>query len=251
MGLIFEDIMTNLRLSDTVNTLCKVARDKSIRDEREITKDSYTWREFKQMEEGYLSDECDRSRESWSQTELKRLKSLNMTLLETPLLDAEEIETQVRYGNADFTRESPPMDALVGPVLPHCDVLYHLTSFYVNRYGKFLGRLDHLIRKNKTFGNPNTEAITFLKDKQTDELYGVWYPDTGCRSSGSGNHPIRFEIAVTELAKYRRIFHDSMGVGTQEADHNYIVFGGVPIQSIRAIEALDRKSGEVVKRVEI
>lgn len=172
-----------------------------------------------------------------------------MSLLDTPLLDTEEIERFLP--NPNFTQQSPPMDALVRSVTPRDDVLYHLTPFHPRRCGEYIGRLDHLMRKNRTVGNPNIDAISFLKDKQTDALYGVWYPDDSWSGFGNDNYPIRFEISVPELVKYRNIFHDSLGLTTEESDHNYVVFGGIPIQTIRAIEVLDTESGGLVKRVEI
>ncbi|HLC52337.1 MAG TPA: hypothetical protein VJI98_03795 [Candidatus Nanoarchaeia archaeon] len=234
-------------LSETIGSLRRVILDGFRIEPRKIVRDSYTWKEYLQRE-GDISEACYRSKLKWEDSELKRLRRLNMTLLDVPLLDIKRFESYKPM--FDYTLESQSMDARVSFVTPDVDVLYHLTSLKPRIGGKYFGRLDDLMRKNGVVGNPDEEGFTFLKDKQTDILYGAFYPDDGWPNSND-NSPIRFEINVTELIKSRRIFHDSMGLTTEESDHNYVVFGGVPLRSIRAIEVLNPYSGEIIHRINI
>ncbi len=234
-------------LEKTIDALRKVLVDETGIEPRGITRDSYTWREYIKKE-GDVSEACYKSKENWKSSELERLRKLNIILLDIPLLDDEKLK---RYKSMfDYTMESPPMDARVGPITPDVKFLYHLTPFNPRISRGYFGELDDLMRKNGVVGNPDQEAFTFLKDRQTDILYGAFYPDDGWPNDAD-NHPIRFEIGIAELMNYRNIFHDSMGLTTEESDHNYVVFGGVPIKAIRAFEMLDHNTGEIVHRIDV
>ena len=132
-------------ITETIDGLQRSFHNGAGREPRKIDRDSYTWREYIQRE-GEVSEHCYKSKEKWTDFELERLRSLNMILLDVPMLDEEEIERDHKYHN--FSIESPPMDARVGSVVPSVKFLYHLTPSVPRPRGMYIDRLASLIGEN-------------------------------------------------------------------------------------------------------
>ena len=150
---------------------------------------------------------------------------------------AEEIEAydaRLEVGRVLSQHESRVRyDVKFFPMVPSSQ-LFHQTSVIRGRK-TILERL----KSRSIYGNRNVAKPTYLKFKGASEVYGTGDSSVVfCEGDDKNLYflEVLFEIDNNELLKTRNVFRDPEGIDLEEeAGDTFLVFGGIPYQSIKGV----------------